>query len=272
MNATNIGQSPLEAIMGDLLTALGTKRPVFITGAGVSLASKIPTFRGNDKGAVWETHIQIMGTNRFFQLSPEKSWAWYLHRFSNLSKAEPNPAHYALAQLENLLPGMLLITQNIDSLHHRAGSQKLIEVHGSARKMRCSRDGCELGALKGFLEWDDKLFEEFITDPIVEKIPCCPKCNSLLRPHILWFDEYYEDHEDYNYLKASVAAWDQTCLVLAGTSNQVGITKFLLEAAAWLEIPVFNIDPYHQIKGVTNIAEKAECALPQIVEALQHRG
>jgi len=125
-----------------------------VTGAGVSLASGIPTFRGTDPDAVWKRDVTELGTFRYFQEDPAGSWSWYMSRFDMVLDAEPNPAHDALVALENWQAErgrFLLVTQNVDALHAKAGSQRLVEVHGRADRIRCSATVCKHGAPRGSL-------------------------------------------------------------------------------------------------------------------------
>src|SRR5258705_13860977 len=106
---------------------------VVITGAGISLASGIPTFRGNDPGAIWARDITEMATLRYYLSDPVGSWRWYRQRFLGVLAARPNPAHRALAAIERWQAtrrgDILLVTQNIDTLHEQAGSARLRKVH-----------------------------------------------------------------------------------------------------------------------------------------------
>ena len=117
-----------------------------VTGAGISVASGIPTFRGTDPGAIWKHDVTTMGTNEFFEQDPVESWRWYLTRFAKVFDARPTPAHRALVALERRQmargPRFLLVTQNVDTLHEDAGSKELVKVHGSAARARCTRPGC----------------------------------------------------------------------------------------------------------------------------------
>ena len=121
-----------------------------LTGAGISLASGIPTFRGSDEGAVWTRDVTELGTYRYFQRDPVGSWRWYLQRFAAALQAKPNAAHFALSELERWHAGrggtFLLVTQNIDTLHEQAGSLDFVKVHGSADRARCSSPRCPLGS------------------------------------------------------------------------------------------------------------------------------
>ena len=132
---------------------VGTGYLVVVTGAGVSLASGIPTFRGTDPGAVWKRDVTELGTNRYFEEDPAGIWSWYTSRFDIVLDKQPNPAHRALAAIERWQVArggrFLLVTQNVDPLHERAGSERLVKVHGSADRVRCSRHRCVHGAPHG---------------------------------------------------------------------------------------------------------------------------
>lgn len=266
--------SSISALVQDLKTRKGPM--VVCTGAGVSLASGIPTFRGPDVGAVWSVDVTEMGTNRFYQQNPVESWRWYLSRFDKLSDKQPNPAHTALVDLEmwkrqeKKLNNFFLITQNIDGLHRKAGSANLIEVHGNADLVRCSQVGCANGAPAGTLPRAafESVFQRFRGDPRIENLPRCPICESLLRPHVLWFDEYYNDHNDYHYSAVLALAAQFSLLLFAGTSFSVGVTAGLLRAAAERRVPVWSIDPSAERPdpSVQVLAMKAEEAFPRVVE------
>jgi NAD-dependent deacetylase len=244
-------------------------RPLFLTGAGISVASGIPTFRGPDPDAIWANDVTELGTNSFFLRHPEKSWAWYLDRFAKCRGAEPNAAHHSLAALEKTIPGTRVVTQNIDGLHHRAGQKNLIEVHGAARKMRCSHRFCKNGAPKGFLDWDDTVFEPLRAEVKRENVPKCPECGKFLRAHVLWFDETYTSHMDYQVNRAWDWFDDMTALICIGTSFSVTITDLALQAAGF-DKPVFVIDPHADPLDESHIhyKEPAEEFLPRLLGAL----
>ena len=192
MTETHDLRADLRAHPGPLLV---------VTGAGISLASGIPTFRGTDPGAVWNADVTELGTRRYFERDPVGSWGWYLGRFGALRDKAPNPAHAALVALERSRAAtgeaFLLVTQNLDGLHRAAGSGRLIEVHGSAHFVRCAETGCSNGAPAGKLSRDAADFTAFLAAPSRHTLPTCPACGHFLRPHVLWFDEFYTDHADY---------------------------------------------------------------------------
>jgi len=187
-----------------LIDAIAAERGLILvlTGAGISLASGIPTFRGTDDGAVWTRDVTELATYRYFQRDPVGSWQWYRQRFLSALRAKPNPAHFALAAIEQWHRDrggrFLLMTQNIDTLHEQAGSVEVAKVHGSADRARCSSTRCPAGVTEtvAMVDLDFSAFEQ---EPRLEAIPCCPRCHSLMRPHVLWFDEMYTSHVDYRW-------------------------------------------------------------------------
>ena len=229
------------------LESVGTGLLVVVTGAGVSHASGIPTFRGTDPGAIWKKDVTELGTRRFFESDPAGSWSWYTSRFDMVLDKRPNPAHRALAALERWHVArsgrFLLVTQNVDPLHERAGSERLVKVHGSADRVRCTRQGCEHGAPRGSLTRAKIDMSAFAAEPIEGNLPRCPECGDLLRQHVLWFDEFYDEHEDYQWGRVLLAAQTLDCLLFVGTSLSVGVTELFLQAAIELERPVLAIDP-----------------------------
>ncbi|HVS62602.1 MAG TPA: Sir2 family NAD-dependent protein deacetylase [Thermoanaerobaculia bacterium] len=247
-----------------------------VTGAGISLASGIPTFRGTDAGALWKRDVTELATLSFFLENPAESWRWYLSRFETLREAEPNAGHLALVELEQWQTArdreFLLVTQNIDTLHARAGSERLIEVHGSAARVRCPSPGCRLGAPSGSLPRPDAGLESFRADPSPENLPRCPECEAPLRPHVLWFDEFYGDHEDYNWEQVLAAGERADVALFVGTSFSVGVTDLLVRATALRGAPAFSLDPGAERPphpSVRVVPAAAEEALPELVRLLR---
>jgi NAD-dependent deacetylase len=187
--------------------------------------------------------------------------------------AHPNAAHLALAALQTWQRAaggsFLLITQNIDTLHEQAGSLDLVKVHGSADRVRCVREGCRFGAPKGSLARADVDLAAFVRDPVVENLPRCPACSSLLRQHVLWFDERYDSHAD-QWDRVCAAAADAELFIFVGTSFSVGVTELLLESALSRGKPVFSIDPHAPapIPGVIAVRAPSETLLPEVLRAL----
>ncbi|MEC7042226.1 MAG: NAD-dependent deacylase [Candidatus Thermoplasmatota archaeon] len=150
-------------------------RVVVLTGAGISAESGIRTFRAND--GVWENHrIEDVATPFAWERDPRLVWRFYQGRRRQLLDVNPNSAHEALVSLESYLDEFLLITQNVDDLHSRAGSERLIHMHGELRKLRCEMCG----------EIIDAMDDEHLQDQYVKCVQCT---NERLRPHIVWFHE-----------------------------------------------------------------------------------
>jgi NAD-dependent deacetylase len=151
-----------------------------LTGAGVSAESGIPTFRA--AGGLWESHpVEQVASPQGFARDPALVWRFYSERRRKARTCLPNPGHHALAALEARLGDrFLLATQNVDGLHRKAGSQRLVELHGSLFHSRCSR--CSVPPFPDEAEY------------LGPELPTCPACaakgrRSLLRPHIVWFGE-----------------------------------------------------------------------------------
>ena len=251
------------------LESLGGGHLVVVTGAGVSLASGIPTFRGTDPGAIWKNDVTELGTRRFFESDPAGSWSWYTSRFDMVLDKRPNRAHHALAALERWHTGrsgrFLLVTQNVDPLHERAGSEGLIKVHGTADRARCTRHGCEHGAPGGSIARADIDMTAFAAEPVTGNLPRCPTCGNLLRQHVLWFDEFYDEHDDYQWGRVLLAAQTLDCLLFVGTSLSVGVTELFLRAAIEMGRPVLAIDPgaaRPPDPRITMLREPSEVLLP----------
>jgi len=250
-----------------------------VSGAGVSLASGIPTFRGTDAGAVWANDVVERGTYAYFRTDPVGSWQWYGGRFDALADAKPNPAHESLVTLERSCQArgssagrepFLLVTQNVDGLHRAAGSTALVEVHGRADRVRCARDGCPLGSPSGSIEraWVD--FAAFWATPSPDTLPRCPRCSDLVRPHVLWFDESYDEHRDYQIDRCLKFAKHAATIVFVGTSFSVGITDALLRRGAQRGASMFSIDPGGGVPHprLRVVSRNAEDALPELVQAV----
>src|SRR5262249_33307686 len=138
---------------------------------------------------------------------------------------------------------ILLVTQNIDTLHEQAGSSRLVKVHGSSDRVRCARRGCKLGEPSGTLPRAGLDLEAFMRDPRTDTLPRCPVCAKLLRPHVLWFDEVYAAHDDYGWKRVEAAVAQVRLVLCIGTSFSVGVTDFIVGAAGAAGVPVFSIDP-----------------------------
>jgi NAD-dependent deacetylase len=147
-----------------------------LTGAGVSAESGLPTFRG--AGGIWRGYPATqIATPEAFHADPLLVWQFYSMRRQKHREVKPNPAHFALAELERQLGDrFFLCTQNVDSLHEQAGSQRVLHMHGRLTMTRCSRELCE-----------SEPFED--TGAHETELPICETCGAVLRPHVCWFGE-----------------------------------------------------------------------------------
>ncbi len=261
--------------LADAIGQVGSGLFLVVTGAGISLASGIPTFRGSDPDAVWTRDVTELGTYRYFQEDPVGSWSWYLSRFNKVIGAQPNAAHHALVALEawQISRGgsTLLVTQNVDTLHRTAGAEHLVEVHGAADRLRCPVDGCRYGAPRGSLARSEFDLGPFLADPIAEHLPHCPDCNMILRQHVLWFDEFYTSHEDYQWARVQSAAGLMRLVLFIGTSFAVGVTDMLVQRGLLSQVPIYSIDPGGTpppYPGIHVLADKAEELLPAVCQRL----
>ncbi len=144
-----------------------------LTGAGISAESGVPTFRDAQTGLWAKYSPEELATPQAFRRNPKLVWEWYAWRRELVGRAEPNPGHLALAELEQRLSRFTLITQNVDGLHARAGSSNIIELHGNINRTKCFDEGNVVDS------WP----------PTTEVPPRCPRCGGLLRPDVVWFGE-----------------------------------------------------------------------------------
>ncbi len=163
--------------MGELGTLLRQRQPcVVLTGAGISTESGIPDFRSPT--GIWAEYDPMeYATIDAFRRDPVKVWEFYALRFEVLTRAEPNAGHLALAELERRGLVQAVVTQNIDGLHTRAGSQDVIEVHGSIRTAVC-------------LECGERVpLEDVVAALRDQPAPPCPRCGEILKPDVVMFGE-----------------------------------------------------------------------------------
>lgn len=193
-----------------------------LTGAGISAESGIPTFRGPE--GYWtvgskEYRPEQMATQAMFSIDPWEVWSWYLYRRTVCRKASPNPGHLAVARIEELLGDRSrLITQNVDGLHLRAGNteERTFQIHGNLHFMRCAATcSPKLFPLPENLE--DKRRNQPLTEQEKDAL-VCPGCGGMTRPHVLWFDEFYDEHF---YRANSAIQWASVSdlLLVVGTAG-----------------------------------------------------
>ena len=185
-----------------MLSISPTDRIFILAGAGVSAESGIPTFRG--VGGLWRNYrIEEVASPEAWHRDPRLVWEFYSMRRRVASGVKPNPAHFALAKLEDTLQDRLFVcTQNVDSLHEHAGSRRVVHMHGELFKSRC--DSCNRPPFD-----DTSLY-----DPPAD-VPRC-ECGGRIRPHICWFGEVpFELDRIYEALDAC------TVFIAVGTSGVV---------------------------------------------------
>jgi len=200
-----------------------SRRIVALTGAGISAECGIPTFRG--PGGWWRNRSpQELATPEAFASDPVTVWEWYLFRREMILDAEPGPAHRGLAELERLKPEFTLITQNVDGLHERAGSRRLIELHGNLHRARCT-GSCGTVPL---------------SEVSVRELPPRCKCGRPLRPDVVWFGEALPEDAFSEAARLSRAA--QVMLVI-GTSGVVYPAAGLARLAADAGGTVVEVNP-----------------------------
>ncbi len=186
----------------DVRSRLANARSVTVlTGAGISADSGVPTFRGQD--GLWRNfRAEALATPEAFEHDPRLVWEWYDWRRGLVATKAPNPAHVAVARMEEMFERFWLLTQNVDGLHRAAGSKRLSEIHGSLWRTRCTRCG--------------RVAENH--DVPIAILPACSECDALVRPAVVWFGEALAA-EDLTQCRDALSACD--VLLVIGTSGAV---------------------------------------------------
>ena len=240
-------------IFGEIINKITiAKNVVFFTGAGISAESGIPVFRGKD--GIWNKlkPEELANFNAFLK-NPELVWEWYQHRKKVISESKPHAGHMAIAEMENYVPEVKVITQNIDNLHKRAGSKTVYELHGNIERNYCIK--CK------------RVYQEEDL-PFKGKTPRCD-CGGLIRPDVVWFGEYLpQDQFNASYS----AAENADMFFVVGTSAIVYPAASLIykakESGAYLveiNIERTEISPIVH----SSLFGKAGEVLPQILEAVK---
>lgn len=232
---------------------------VVLTGAGVSKESGVPTFRDAMDGLWAKYDPQQLATPQAFLQNPKLVWDWYTYRRGLVRDAQPNPGHYALAEIERRFSRFLLVTQNVDDLHEQAGSTKLVHLHGRINETKCFFN----------CQGDPTIVDlSTITIDPANTPPNCPHCGRWLRPNVVWFNEMLPTHE----LSTAVAA-SKTCdlMIVVGTSGLVEPAASLPRIAHDNGAKIIEVNP--DTSMITPIADiKLEGAsgvmLPKVVAAL----
>jgi NAD-dependent deacetylase len=228
------------------------KRVVVITGAGISAESGVPTFRGSD--GLWRQYrAEELATLDAFRRDPRLVWEWYDWRRRLIARKEPNAGHLAIAAMEGLFEQFLLITQNVDGLHRKAGNRKLIEIHGNIWRVRCMEEG--------------RVFEHEEV-PLKEVPPRC-ECGTYLRPDVIWFGESLSEKD---LADSHAALRECDCLLVVGTSAVVQpVASFpAIARNSGAFIVEINVEPT-PISGWVDesILGKSGQVLPQLLENMK---
>lgn len=241
---------------------------VVLTGAGISVESGVPSYRGKD--GLWvrgskHYHPMDLATYRTLRKDPETAWEFYNYRRKYYRSAEPNVGHYAIVKLEHWFKkqkkSFHLVTQNVDALHLRAGSDPNLtyEIHGNALLMRCISD-CQ-----------GELYEIPLD---ATNAPFCPNCREIMRPNVLLFDETYNER----YYKAETVlslTRKMDCLLIIGTSLQTNLPSQIVMVGLQRGIPLIEINP-EPIQSfsrteVIQLPFKSGDILPKIVNELDNK-
>jgi NAD-dependent deacetylase len=219
---------------------------VVFTGAGVSAESGIPTYRSGDSrwtAAQFERYANPRG----YRSHLPASYEWYRSRALAVAEAQPNAGHMAIAALSSRFPSLLVVTQNVDSLHLRAGSRDVVELHGNLRAARC--ETCAL-----LVPWKD-----------APASPVCAACGGMLRPDVVMFEEMLRETD---LERAREAAMRADLLVSVGTSNVVWPARELPmlahEAGAWVVIVNTDLSGQPQGSRVIHLQGRGGDVLPAL--------
>ena len=248
---------------------------ITLTGAGISAESGIPTFRGEDGywkiGSMNYTPME-MATVEKFRNYPWEVWHWYLTRIYKHRSAQPNDGHRALVELEKLLGERFqLITQNVDGLHLKAGNspEKVYEIHGNLNYMRIfDSSRPSLLPMPDFVEELDP--KEPLPEEVKSKLR--DEAGNLMRPHVLWFDEIYNE-ELYRSESALKAAQEADLLLTIGTTGATSLPAVILKTVAQNGGTIIDINPeatwfsdYAMISGGYHLKGPSGIFLPKLMK------
>ncbi len=227
------------------------ERIAVLTGAGISAESGVPTFR--DPDGLWARfRPEELASMDGFLANPERVWQWYQHRRHILESVQPNAAHFALARLDDLVAEVTVITQNVDRLHHRAGSRRVLELHGNLVDNHCAACGTP---------YTGEISEH-------QSPPRCPDCGGLIRPSVVWFGELLPA----DVLRAAEQAARQAeVMLVVGTSAEVYPAAALPWIAWECGATIIEINPSPTpLASIAHavISQKAGTALPALVELI----
>ena len=255
-------------------------RVLVLTGAGVSAESGIPTFRGKD--GYWRNLDPAkLATPEAFARDPQLVWDWYRERRQRIRNAQPNAAHEAIARLAQRTDDFLLVTQNVDDLHARAGvaQEKMVQIHGDIFATRCSRCDFSNGGREGSPEppgtyvvepTNGRLRSIAATSMQQKKIPRCPGCEAFLRPGVVWFGEQLPQSK-LQRVEDFLDGGACDVVIVAGTTATFGyIIDWALRGSRY-NGELIEVNPEETLLSrftTRLVREPAAIALPRIVNEL----
>ncbi len=235
------------------------KRVIVLTGAGISTPSGIPDFRSEGTG-LWSRDEPLeVASLSTFRTAPEKFFHWFQPLASQIFYAKPNPAHMALAEFEQAGYQNIIVTQNIDGLHQKAGSTYVVEMHGTLRTLSCTQCYKQFPA------------EEFLK-PFIENgtIPRCTNCNGILKPDVILFGEQLPQSA---WQEAQRATQQCDLMLVAGSSLEVlpvaGLPIQALDHGAHL-IVINNTSTYVNVRADIVITDNVATIIPEIMKRAIH--
>ncbi len=251
--------APITAIEDAAALLRKAQRAIVLTGAGVSTPSGIPDFRSEGSG-LWSRDEPLeVASLSIFRTAPERFFHWFRTLASQILDARPNAAHLALAEFETSGCIRAIITQNIDSLHQKAGSNHVVEMHGSLRTLSCTC--C-------FKQHESERFlQPFIREGT---LPLCPNCNGLLKPDVILFGEQLPQSA---WNEAQRAARQCDLMLVAGSSLEVlpvaGLPMQALDRGAHLII-INHTPTYLNVRADVVIMGDVATTLPEIAKRALH--
>lgn len=224
----------------------------------MSKESGVPTFRDAVEGLWAKYDPQQLATPQAFMQNPKLVWDWYEYRRVMVRKAQPNPGHFALAELERRIPGLTLITQNVDDLHEQAGSKNIIHLHGSIAQSKCfyNCQGTPTLVEVSQIDWDKT------SGP-----PPCPHCGRWVRPDVVWFGERLPAEALHAAQSVCTSA---DVVIVVGTSGLVEPAASLPRLAKSAGATLIEVNPdYSMLTRFADVklAGASGVMLPQLIEA-----